>query len=53
MNDSPKLQETRERIDALDDHIQQLINERAALAREIAHLKQDAGEEASFYRPER
>ncbi len=53
MNDAIKLQEIRDRIDALDQHIQKLINERAVMAQEIARLKQDGGDADSYYRPER
>lgn len=52
MDDGSKLQQIRGRIDALDDQLQTLINERAAMAREIAQLKQ-SGDAGSFYRPER
>ncbi|SCZ49221.1 prephenate dehydratase [Thiohalomonas denitrificans] len=48
-----RLQAIRERIDALDGQIQDLIAERAALAQEVARVKLDAGEEALFYRAER
>ena len=43
----------RQRIDALDEQIQALINERAALAQEVARVKIAAGEEFNFYRAER
>jgi chorismate mutase/prephenate dehydratase len=42
----------RDRIDRLDEKIQQLISDRATCAREIATLKHANGEE-NFYRPER
>jgi chorismate mutase/prephenate dehydratase len=42
----------RDRIDHLDEKIQQLISERARCAQEIAVLKQAAGAD-NFYRPER
>ena len=51
MND--RLSQIRDRIDALDEQLQALINERAALAQEVAEVKLAAGEEAVFYRPER
>ncbi len=46
MNDD--LGRLRERIDALDDRILELFNERARLAQEIGHIKNGA-----IYRPER
>ncbi len=52
MSDEQRLRELRERIDALDLKIQELINERARCAQEIAHSKQRAGA-SNFYRPER
>lgn len=48
-----KLESIRARIDELDEQIQQLINERARCAHEIAEIKQGAGSDAAFYRPER
>jgi chorismate mutase/prephenate dehydratase len=47
-----KLKAVRDRIDALDEQIQTLINERAKCAQEVAALK-NGGDAASFYRPER
>lgn len=46
-----KLKTVRDRIDALDQQIQVLINERAKCAQEVAALK--SGESGTFYRPER
>lgn len=48
----------RARIDAIDREILRLINERASVAQEVAHIKMAAVPEAergklSFYRPER
>lgn len=44
----------RNRIDSLDEQLQGLINQRAALAQEVARVKLAAGgEAATFYRPER
>lgn len=51
MNDD-KLRKIRERIDALDEQIQALINERAKCAQAVAALK-NGGDGATFYRPER
>lgn len=53
MSSEEKLQAIRERIDALDEQLQKLINERASLAQEVAQVKLAAGEDAVFYRPER
>lgn len=53
MSSEEKLLGIRERIDALDEELQNLINERAALAQEVAKVKLAAGENAVFYRPER
>lgn len=53
MADTKKLQSLRERIDKLDDKIQSLINERGEIAQQVAAIKQAAGENAAFYRPER
>jgi chorismate mutase len=39
MNDSRQLAEVRARIDALDDELLRLLNERAACAREVAERK--------------
>jgi len=47
-----RLRSLRDRIDRLDEKIQQLINERAGCAQGIAALKQAAGED-NFYKPER
>lgn len=52
MSDAEKLEELRRRIDVLDERLQQLINERAAIAREVATVKASGGD-AYFYRPER
>ncbi len=53
MSNEKQLASIRKRIDQLDEQLQQLINERAALAQEVAQVKLAAGEEAIFYRPER
>ncbi|MEJ2566303.1 MAG: prephenate dehydratase [Gammaproteobacteria bacterium] len=47
-----KLKAVRDHIDALDEQLQALINERAACAQTVASLKNGAGA-GSFYRPER
>ncbi len=43
----------RERIDAVDERIQRLLNERAQLARQVGATKSRATEATAFYRPER
>jgi chorismate mutase/prephenate dehydratase len=48
-----QLKAIRERIDALDEQLQSLINERASLAQEVAEVKLATGQDAVFYRPER
>ena len=48
-----RLQAIRERIDAVDGQLQDLITERAALAQEVARVKSNSGEETLFYRAER
>jgi chorismate mutase/prephenate dehydratase len=49
-----ELTQIRNRIDQLDEQIQQLINERAKCAQTVAEIKQRAGDsDANFYRPER
>ena len=49
-----KLEQIRKKIDSLDKQIQQLINERAQCAQEIAHIKRDHDDKTAFYyRPER
>ncbi len=47
------LSELRSRIDAIDQQILQLINQRAGYALEVARTKQAEGETGSFYRPDR
>lgn len=48
-----QLEQLRKRIDALDERIQTLLNERAALASQVAECKRDLEAETMFYRPER
>lgn len=48
-----KLLKIRDSIDAIDVKIQDLLNERAKAAQEVAHVKLAANPEAVFYRPER
>ena len=47
------LAELREKIDAVDTQILQLINQRARYAEEVAKTKLAQGENGSFYRPDR
>ena len=51
--DSPELIDLRKRIDACDQQILRLIQERVLVAADIAKAKLAADENASFYRPER
>ncbi len=55
MSDSQQaLDKIRQRINALDVEIQQMINERAACAQEVAMVKARAGDQVEqYYRPER
>jgi chorismate mutase / prephenate dehydratase len=53
MNDNAKLQQIREQIDSLDLQIQDLINQRAEAAQEVARVKRAEDKDAFFYRPER
>ena len=53
MSEEQALARVREKIDALDEEIQSLINARAAAAAEVAEIKQASGEEPLYYRPER
>ncbi|MEN9757052.1 MAG: chorismate mutase [Pseudomonadota bacterium] len=47
------LTELREKIDAVDSQILQLINQRASYAQKVAETKLAQGEGGSFYRPDR
>lgn len=49
---SDKLLQLRDKIDQLDEQIQELITERARVAEDVAKAKQDAGNNV-FYRAER
>ena len=48
-----QLNNARERIDALDEQIQALISERGDIAREVAKIKEAAGDTGDHYRPAR
>ncbi|MGB8326921.1 MAG: prephenate dehydratase [Steroidobacteraceae bacterium] len=49
----PELEEIRGRIDAIDERIHELINERARCARLVGISKHADGHTVDFYRPER
>ena len=49
----PALAEIRKQIDAIDDQLLDLLNQRAVCAQKVAETKQASGEANSFYRPER
>ncbi|PZN75116.1 MAG: prephenate dehydratase [Candidatus Methylumidiphilus alinenensis] len=49
----PALAEIRKQIDAIDDQLLDLLNQRAVCAQKVAETKQASGEVDSFYRPER
>jgi chorismate mutase/prephenate dehydratase len=55
MNEEKELGLLRDQIDSLDQKIQQLINDRANCAKQVADVKQkySQGEKIQFYRPER
>ena len=53
MNEQDKLLGIRDKIDAIDKQIQDLINQRAKCAQEVAEIKIKSGETEHFYRPER
>ncbi|NVK37872.1 MAG: prephenate dehydratase [Gammaproteobacteria bacterium] len=55
MSEEKELGALRDQIDALDQQIQKLINERAKCAQNVAHVKEKYanGEKIQFYRPER
>jgi chorismate mutase/prephenate dehydratase len=50
---SPPLEEIRARIDAIDQSLQGLLNERASLAQQVGISKNAAGRTVDYYRPER
>lgn len=47
------LSELRDKIDAIDKQILELINQRALCAKEVARTKIAEGEQSCFYRPDR
>ncbi len=53
-NDDSELEIVRNRIDAIDQELLQLISERARCAQRVGHIKTEAtGSAVQFYRPER
>jgi chorismate mutase/prephenate dehydratase len=53
MSEKQALEQVRQQIDEIDWQVQQLINQRTALAQQVAHIKIANGEQKDFYRPER
>jgi len=53
MSSVTPLSELRDKIDAIDKQILQLINQRASCAMEVAKTKIAQGEQGTFYRPDR
>jgi len=49
----PTLEQIRQKIDAVDKEIQDLVNQRGKLAQQVASAKLSDGENAEFYRPSR
>ena len=53
MSSVTPLSELRDKIDAIDEQILRLINQRASCAVEVAKTKVAQGEQGTFYRPDR
>jgi chorismate mutase/prephenate dehydratase len=53
MSNNDKLDDLRDKIDALDQQIQDLINQRASCAQDVASVKLAENSDSHFYRPER
>tara|TARA_R110001592_G_scaffold169988_8_gene406763 strand:- start:1268 stop:2359 length:1092 start_codon:yes stop_codon:yes gene_type:complete len=56
MSEAQELEQLRQAIDSIDRQIQELINQRACCARQVAEVKEKyaaPGETVVFYRPER
>jgi chorismate mutase / prephenate dehydratase len=53
MENMPTLEQLRDQIDALDATLQDMLNQRATLAQQVAHVKKAGEESPIFYRPER
>lgn len=47
------LENIRQQIDDIDQQVQHLLNQRTAMAQEVARIKIENGEKADFYRPDR
>ncbi len=47
------LEQARDQIDQIDQHILGLLNQRASIAQQVGHIKQAADPNAVLYRPER
>jgi len=52
-SDTPDLSEIRQQINAIDEKIQALINERATFAQQVGVVKGELGSAVDYYRPER
>jgi chorismate mutase/prephenate dehydratase len=50
---SPDLEEIRDRINAIDEQLQALINERALFAQKVGVAKGELAQAVDYYRPER
>ncbi|MGA0937688.1 MAG: chorismate mutase, partial [Sedimenticolaceae bacterium] len=50
MSDAEQLGKIRDRIDAIDEQVHQLLNQRAEAAMEVARIKLSADPNAVFYR---
>lgn len=53
MSEQDDLNGIRQRIDSLDQQIQELLNQRAAAAHQVAEIKRVSETDIVFYRPER
>jgi chorismate mutase/prephenate dehydratase len=53
MSEKDSLATIRQSIDDIDQQLQDLLNQRAEMAQEVARIKIAAGETADFYRPDR
>jgi chorismate mutase/prephenate dehydratase len=53
MTEKKALQQIRDQIDDIDLQIQSLLNQRTAMAQQVAAIKIANGEQADFYRPDR
>ena len=53
MNQEDELKKIRDRIDAIDSQLLELISARAQCAQDVAEVKRRFGDNTTFYRPER